>query len=43
MPAHVAFDDPIPEGALHRMDSLSHRTDIELIAAHREGGDPAPR
>src|SRR6185503_9619944 len=27
----------------NRMDSLSHRTDIELIAAHREGGDPAPR
>src|SRR6185312_5197415 len=26
-----------------RMNSLSHRTDIELIAAHREGGDPAPR
>ena len=25
------------------MDSLSHRTDIELIAAHREGGDPAAR
>jgi RNA polymerase sigma-B factor len=25
------------------MDSLTHRTDIELIAAHREGGDPAPR
>ncbi len=25
------------------MDSLSHRTDIELIAAHREGGDPVAR
>jgi len=36
-------DDLIPEGALPRMDSLSHCTDIELIAAHRDSGDPAPR
>ena len=25
------------------MPSLEHRTDIELITAHREAGDPAPR
>jgi RNA polymerase sigma-B factor len=42
-PHTFLLDDPIPEGALPRMDSLSHRTDIELIAAHREAGDPAPR